>query len=280
MPLSAPNGGLDGDMVMEEANAVDEAPRPEATVSDSVDYSTTNLQVAGVDEPEILKSDGEYLYYYNQRLQQIFIIKSPLDRTTREVNLSSAQTVAMINVPGSFSNIQLFVRPDQLIILAQRRRDIAQPGLLDTSSKTEVIIYDTADISTPKLVKFADLDGMYQDARLVDDTLYVVSQLGINRRRLPQVYKTAEEVDLDAQALLPKVIDVSYTKDATKQNLHIGQTAFPYQVSIQRAGCESTFYVLPTDESIEQYGLTPQFTVVRAIDVSRPESVAKTTTAF
>lgn len=262
------------------ADQAKEAPTPTSTSSDSVDYSATNVQVAGVDEPEILKSDWDYLYYFNQRLQKIFIINSPLNRTTHTVNLSTAQIVSLINIPWSFSNVQLFVREGQLIILAQRRRDIPQPWLLDNSSKTDVIIYDTTDISIPKLIKFADLDGTYQDARLVDDQLYVVSQLGINRRWLPQTYKTAAEVTVDAQELLPKVIDVSYTQDSQKQNLKVGAANFPYQISVQRADCDSTFYVLPTDESIKQYGLTPQFTVVRALDVSRPERAAKTTTAF
>lgn len=30
------------------------------------DYSETNIQVAGVDEAEIVKTDGEYIYYYHQ----------------------------------------------------------------------------------------------------------------------------------------------------------------------------------------------------------------------
>lgn len=35
--------------------------------SSSADYSQTNLQKLGVDEPELLKSNGNYLFYYVQK---------------------------------------------------------------------------------------------------------------------------------------------------------------------------------------------------------------------
>lgn len=46
--------------------------------STSRDFSTTNNQVAGVDEPDIMKTDGKYFYYVNERTRAIDIIKSPL----------------------------------------------------------------------------------------------------------------------------------------------------------------------------------------------------------
>lgn len=68
-------------------------------------------------------------------------------------------------------------------------------------------------------MKFADLDGWYQDARLVGDTLYVVSQLGINRRWYGTMAEKADDVVVDAESLLPRVIDISYTKDDDAKNL-------------------------------------------------------------
>lgn len=81
------------------------------------------MQIAGVDEPELLKTDGTHFYYYNQRLQKVLIVRGPLDRTTSTLSLANTQVVATIAVPGVFSNVQLFIHGKQLVILGQRRQD-------------------------------------------------------------------------------------------------------------------------------------------------------------
>lgn len=70
--------------------------------SNFIDFSTTNIQVVGVDEPDILKSDGEYLYYYNARLQKVFILSSPLNRQTSTITMDDLQIVSTIAIPETF----------------------------------------------------------------------------------------------------------------------------------------------------------------------------------
>ena len=194
--------------------------------------------------------------------------------------MSTPRIVSVIALPATFSQVQLFVRPNQLVLLAQRRSDRGQQGLIDTSSKTEIITYDMSDKSTPKLTKFADLDGRYQDARMVGNTLYVVSQVGINRWWYGQTYSTSEKVEVNAEDLLPKVIDITYTKDAAKKNLTLNEKTYPYHISVQRPACNETMYVLPKKESIKEYGLSPQFTLLRAVDLGQPDAQVVTTTTF
>ncbi len=254
---------------------------PAPVDSSNTDFSTTNLQIAGVDEPEILKTDGEYLYYYNQRLQKILIVRGPLNIAQSTLSLANTQVVATIAVPNLFSNVQLFLREEQLVIVTQRRSD--QPmkrGWLDTSSKTNVIVYDIIDPETPKLMKFADLDGWYQDARVVNDTLYVVSQLWINRWWYGQEFATADAVQVNAEELLPRVIDIAYTKDADQKNLTVAGKTYPYHVSKKVAWCDETLFVLPSKKSIQEYGLSPQFTILRAIDLNDQEAEVGTTALF
>jgi hypothetical protein len=194
--------------------------------------------------------------------------------------MDTAEVVSIIAVPTSFSQVQLFLHDEQLVLLAQRWVERPVAGVIDTSSKTDVIIYDISTPANPKLRKFADLDGWYQDARVVGDTLYVVSQVGINRRWYGQTYATAEDVKIEAETMLPKVIDIAYTTDDNKKNLTVGDTKYPYQVSVQRPSCAEMMYVLPTKESIKEYGLTPQFTLLRAIDLTDHEKELATTTTF
>ena len=69
---------VDADFAMEEPAAVPmPAPEPmEAGGSDQskLDYSETNVQVQGVDEADILKSDGNYIYTVTENI--LYIVKA------------------------------------------------------------------------------------------------------------------------------------------------------------------------------------------------------------
>ncbi len=248
--------------------------------SSTTDVSTTNLQVDGVDEADIIKTDGDYIYYYNDHLKTITILQSPLDRDTATIRLADATIVSEIKVPKTFWGTQLYVQDGQLILLAQRWSQQNQQSWLDRNGRTNVVIYDITNISDPKLMKLSDFDGSYHDSRRIGDTLYVVSQLNVNRRRPQQYRETAEEVVIDAVDVLPKTIDIAYTRDTDDQNLTIGTTTFPYHVSVSRPDCNEVNYVLPSKESMEEFTIHPSFTVVRAIDLRDTTQEPTTTASF
>lgn len=87
-----------------------QSPIEPGSISSTTDYSTTNLQKIGVDEPEIIKSDGKHIYYYNQNEQKIYVVKSPLDQKTSSINLKNAKIITAINIPDGFYGVQLFVQ--------------------------------------------------------------------------------------------------------------------------------------------------------------------------
>jgi uncharacterized secreted protein with C-terminal beta-propeller domain len=70
--------GMVDDIAMGEAADSDPAPvsaQNKTVRSDSNEYSETNIQKDGVDEPDILKTDGTYLYYYNAQEREISIMR-------------------------------------------------------------------------------------------------------------------------------------------------------------------------------------------------------------
>lgn len=174
----------------------------------------------------------------------------------------------------------MYIQNNQLILLAQRWREGNVSSFLERNSRTNVVVYDIANISKPELLKLSDLDGSYNDSRMIGDTLYVVSQLNVNRWYPGQYYTDIDTLEIDAKDILPKTIDISYTTDATKRNLTIGATNYPYRVSVERPDCRSINYILPTKESIDQFGLYPSFTIVRAIDLAHTDRAPTTSTSF
>ncbi len=141
-------------------------------------YSTTNVQVAGVDEPDIVKTDGTYLYMVAN--QTVYIIKA--------YPVFEATIVAQIKITNvSVSNI--FIRGDRLVVFGNTggfygyplledgfKGDIARPGLWwGGVDQTVVNVYDLSEKSNPTLIKEIRMDGGYFDARLIDEFVYVVA---------------------------------------------------------------------------------------------------------
>ncbi|EKD30492.1 MAG: hypothetical protein ACD_78C00035G0001, partial [uncultured bacterium (gcode 4)] len=102
-----------------------EAPAPTSVSSDSaqwlwggqwggvaVDVSNTNLQVAGVDESELIKTDGTYLYFYNSKDHTVYIAKA--------FPATELSIIKKIKIPESFVEPKLFLQGKKLIILSTK----------------------------------------------------------------------------------------------------------------------------------------------------------------
>ena len=141
-------------------------------------YSTTNVQVAGVDEPDIVKTDGTYLYVVAK--QAVFIIKA---YPPEETSILSQITITNVSI----SNI--FIREDNLVVFGDTSGFYTYP-LLESDIKSDIIrpdiwwggktqtvinVYDINDRTNPILEKEIKIDGGYFDGRLIDEYVYVVA---------------------------------------------------------------------------------------------------------
>ncbi len=157
------------------------------TTSDSVvqgggeetpSYSTTNIQVAGVDEPDIVKTDGIYLYVLAK--QSVFIIKA---YPAVEATILSKITINNVTI----SNI--FIRGDDLVVFGdtswyypypilegELKEEMISPDIWwDGTTQTVINIYNINDRTNPILDKEIRIDGGYFNARLIDENVYVVA---------------------------------------------------------------------------------------------------------
>lgn len=245
------------------------------------EVSETNIQVSWVDEPDILKTDGEFLYYYNKSNQTIAIVRSPLDRQTSTISIDEFETVSTIAIPDQFNNIELFIEDDTLVILWQRWREHKWTStVIDQYSRVNLVTYDVSNPESPRLTRFSDMDWSYQDARMIDGKVYIITQLGVNWGDIWQEFSQAWIVD--TRGMLPKSIDVARTQNPwnSGQQLSIDGTTYPYDVTVNTTDCNSIMYVLPTTDSLQDNGLMPSFTIVRSVDVTDTDSAIDSLTAF
>lgn len=121
---------------------------------ESFDYSTTNIQVEGVDEADIVKTDGEYLYIISGR--SVVIVKA--------YPPEEAAVVAKINVKGTLK--QLFINNDRLVIFHQ--------GGLSNEAKMAICIYDVSYRDFPTLKREVIVEGRYFTSRMIGDYVYAI----------------------------------------------------------------------------------------------------------
>ena len=147
----------------------------------STDYSTTNVQVEGVDEPDIVKTDGIYLYALSD--QNLYILKA--------YPVNDANILSKISIKEDVYISEFFVNDDYLIVFGSSYNyPILYGGYIDSDEKTgDVIpeeeswevsssvikIYDISEKENPELVKDIEIDGTYFDSRMIGDYIYVVS---------------------------------------------------------------------------------------------------------
>ena len=149
------------------------APTPEIAMdtaesgvrTESLDYSGTNVQVEGVDEADILKTDGEYIYTITANT--IFIIRAyPAE------NAEVISTLEFTDAPHG-----LFIVDDTLMVLG---RVVDSEAFDDYSVRQSGLVfferYDISDRSDPQLVQRLEFEGSYQDARMHDEHVYLVAR--------------------------------------------------------------------------------------------------------
>ena len=142
-----------GDILRKSSVAAQEqaaAPAPAADASsDQVDYSGTNIQVQGVDESDIVKTDGEYLYQVKD--DEVIIVKALSQQRIEGDGPDScerappARCTSTTTASSSSKTLRYIV-----IILCRNPWKAAQKRLMPSiyppaRSETMVTIFDTTD---------------------------------------------------------------------------------------------------------------------------------------
>jgi uncharacterized secreted protein with C-terminal beta-propeller domain len=128
-----------------------------AGAADADDFSGTNLQEAGVDEPDIVKNDRTRGF-------------TVTGRTLRAVRFGSAGAVS------AAGSITLDIAEGGEILLAGDEVVVLAPA---SDGDTRVLVVDVADLDDLRLAHTIDIEGRYVSARQVDDAVrLVVSQGG------------------------------------------------------------------------------------------------------
>jgi len=207
-----------------------EAANGDSEETKSTDYSTTNVQVAGVDEADIIKNDGEYLYFVKNAYDydtwtpnySIHIVHAfPADQ------LEEVSTIVFDD--NNFSPTEMYVDGDQLIVIGSTYSyDYTYDygyGYDDYfpyyhTYRTSILTYDISDRTNPVRTRVLSFDGDYSDSRKIDNTMYLV----LNKFDFDYWY---DPETLNVDELLPRYYD-STAGDSGKEQILASCTDIKY----------------------------------------------------
>ena len=227
------------------------------------DFSTTNIQKVWVDEPELLKSNWKYLFYYseeNYNNRYISVIKTPTKN-----DLSDVEIVAKINIPDSLSNIQLFLNWNKLVILGTRYASKSDSIL--GSNRTLAIIYDISDLKNLKLEKLTEVYGSFEDARMINDQLYLISSIYLSWYNIAW-----RDEPILFNDMKPKLTNITLKKSSDSKKT--------YDKKVTSMPCDSIFYLLPSEDTMKETDTYPNFTLISQISLSNLNATPKQSLVF
>lgn len=208
-----PESMMDKDMVYGVAE-------DSANIAGSDDYSKTNVQTEGVDESDIVKTDGEYIYVsdYNGNL-------SILKADGAESKLVSKTSINdFFDTENAYYNVSaMYLYNDKIVMVVSGGSNVYYDDMIMEGeialdympyyydNNTYVLVISVEDRSKPVLVDKLSQEGSYTNSRMAGGYVYIYTDKYIDYTSLETVYaKTGDEVISEE--------DVYVTKDCDYNN--------------------------------------------------------------
>lgn len=154
----------------------------------SSDYSDTNRQVEGVDEGDIVKTDGKFIYVCSDSAFGSSIRIYEADgKNTKRISRFLVDSV-------SVSEMYLH---DGTLALVGRNLELEMSSSGYSLEKTSILLYNVSDASDPILYFQKDQSGNYSNSRMNGKYLYTISTM----------YVRSAEKDDDKKCYIPRVGD-------------------------------------------------------------------------
>ena len=214
----------EGSVAMEQTAPVSKSRAPSNDMGGG-EVSKTNTQVEGVDEADIIKSDGKYIYtikkadsyystYGSSDDTESHLAESTLNIISIE-NPSDMKVVYNEKFSGGKTISEMYLVGDKLVIIGRQN--------VKGKICSFTMMYDITSRVAPKKVRELSQDGSYISSRMIGNTVYLISEADIPRKDkyeeddvVPTVYDNCvseerRKIASEDIVLPSKVSELSYT---------------------------------------------------------------------
>ncbi|CEG21829.1 Beta propeller domain protein [Planococcus massiliensis] len=164
----------DGSMAVSgsaDSMASEESSSADAAGGEGGDFSSTNNQVEGVDEADLVKTDGSFIYSISDSSVVISDVRNPA-----EMNVAAKLLFKQDMYPQ-----QLFLSGNTLVVLGSQYSVLPTEGKINDYQRhvglTSVYLYDIQNPSSPQLIREFGTEGDLNGARLTEKMLYFVTNV-------------------------------------------------------------------------------------------------------
>jgi uncharacterized secreted protein with C-terminal beta-propeller domain len=135
------------------------------TSASSPSFTGTNVQVQGVDEPDIVKTDGTHLFVASTDSGSSPAGGSAITIIQAYPPISNA-VLSTVSLSGQVIGIE--IAQDRLMVIDQ--------GYTNNTTYIGLLLYNTSSLSSPKLIGNVTVAGAYVAARMAQGYLYAIVQ--------------------------------------------------------------------------------------------------------
>lgn len=218
--MEAPSTGIQVDSSLGKTLNLDTADLESTTLANPLsgqDYSGTNIQVLGVDESDIVKTDGQYVYTISNN--NVHIIEA--------YPAGNSSIISTIEFTNSLPQ-NLYLNENFLVIYGQENNIDEKPFydlIRPYSSYTFFKVFNIEDKTNPVQVRDLEFEGNYQNSRMIGDYVYFIT--------------TQPTYDIDENYPLPMIVE--------------DEQLLPIDTDVARCNCPDVYYI---DAPYEYYNFT------------------------
>lgn len=181
--------------------------------TEQAEYSQTNTQVDGVDEADIIKTDGKYIYYVaDKKIVIVDIQNSNSSKKISEIPFETNDTYVR----------EIYVKQDKLIAITSKNEiktetrniyETADVAYVDgITIKTVAIVYNIENREKPEEERRVELEGTYISSRMIGDNIYFATSKYIsNAINMVKRYPIEELKEDDYK---PTYLDTAITQES------------------------------------------------------------------
>jgi len=155
------------------------------------DFSSTNTQEKTVDEGDIIKTDGTYIYKVASKFNNDTGYNDQT-LTITETNNGNLKALSTINLSGLSKDKEnmhvdfheFYLYKDYIFLMYTKVNYATE----NTTNETNIVIYNVKDKANPKKMKTLTQSGWYESSRISDGYLYTISNFNEANLDTPTPY--------------------------------------------------------------------------------------------
>ncbi len=155
----------------------------------SENYSDTNSRTEGVGEADVVKTDGQYIYYLRcvNGVNEVQIVKADGADSSMVSSFAIDEQIETLLADGEYFEyidaIDLLIDGDKLVVIVNyetKTKDASSNRFMshyDYDLYTAVLVYDVSDVTAPQKLSLLNVNGEYTSCKYVDGYVYVFTEM-------------------------------------------------------------------------------------------------------